>query len=92
MDFVLVESILHFRAQGINDISLGGAPLANVNDEPAFLQAEDRGGPVYLRESWAGFTDTNRSLNSNANTVRTGAGAMSPIIAALIYRWWGRPW
>ena len=33
MDFVLVESILHFRDLGITDISLGSAPLANANKE-----------------------------------------------------------
>jgi phosphatidylglycerol lysyltransferase len=42
MDFVLIQSILHFRARGINDISLGGAPLANADTEPAVRQAEDK--------------------------------------------------
>ncbi len=42
MDFVLVESILHFRDLGINDISLGNAPLANAEKETARLQAEDK--------------------------------------------------
>ena len=31
MDFVLVESILRLREEGIRDISLGGAPLANAD-------------------------------------------------------------
>jgi lysylphosphatidylglycerol synthetase-like protein (DUF2156 family) len=31
MDFVLVESILYFRDQGVHDISLGNAPLANAD-------------------------------------------------------------
>ena len=35
MDFVLVESILHFRQQGIRDISLGNAPLANAQSDPS---------------------------------------------------------
>jgi lysylphosphatidylglycerol synthetase-like protein (DUF2156 family) len=30
IDYVLVESISHFRALGIQEISLGGAPLANT--------------------------------------------------------------
>ena len=42
MDYVLVESIAHFRAQGIGDISLGLAPLANTEEEPALRLAEDR--------------------------------------------------
>jgi len=42
MDFVLVESILHFRSQGINDISLGNAPLANAEKGTARLQAEEK--------------------------------------------------
>jgi lysylphosphatidylglycerol synthetase-like protein (DUF2156 family) len=41
MDFVLVESILHFRSLGINDISLGNAPLANAKKETVRLQAEE---------------------------------------------------
>jgi phosphatidylglycerol lysyltransferase len=32
MDFVLVESILHFREVGLRDISLGSAPLANADE------------------------------------------------------------
>jgi phosphatidylglycerol lysyltransferase len=42
MDFVLVESIRHFQSQGIDDISLGNAPLANAVDVPAKLQTEDK--------------------------------------------------
>jgi phosphatidylglycerol lysyltransferase len=41
MDFVLVESILHFRTQGTNDISLGNAPLANVKTGNSQVKAED---------------------------------------------------
>jgi lysylphosphatidylglycerol synthetase-like protein (DUF2156 family) len=40
MDFVLVESILRFRDQGLRDISLGSAPLANA-DEKAGPQGEE---------------------------------------------------
>jgi phosphatidylglycerol lysyltransferase len=42
MDFVLVESILHFRALGVKDISLGTAPLANVQKEGERLIAEEK--------------------------------------------------
>ena len=42
MDFVLVESILRFHEKGINDVSLGCAPLANANVEPTPMQAEDK--------------------------------------------------
>ena len=31
MDFVLVESILHFRGEGVREVSLGAAPLANAD-------------------------------------------------------------
>ena len=34
MDFVLVESILHFRDEGVRDLSLGAAPLANADAVP----------------------------------------------------------
>ena len=40
MDFVLVESILHFRENGINDISLGNAPLANTEKKSTRLPTE----------------------------------------------------
>jgi len=42
MDFILVESILHFRGQGINEISLGNAPLANTEKELVRLQTEGK--------------------------------------------------
>ena len=42
MDFVLVESILYFQQLGIHDISLGNAPLANVDIDPGHVQAEDK--------------------------------------------------
>jgi lysylphosphatidylglycerol synthetase-like protein (DUF2156 family) len=42
MDFVLVESILHFRSQGINEISLGNAPLANTEKELVRLPTEGK--------------------------------------------------
>jgi lysylphosphatidylglycerol synthetase-like protein (DUF2156 family) len=41
MDFVLVESILQFRGQGVLDISLGAAPLANAGDS-ASPQGEEK--------------------------------------------------
>jgi phosphatidylglycerol lysyltransferase len=42
MDFVLVESILHFQRQGITDVSLGNAPLANVSHDASRAVAEDK--------------------------------------------------
>lgn len=42
MDFVLVESISHFRSQGITDISLGLAPLANTEGVTSRLVAEEK--------------------------------------------------
>jgi lysylphosphatidylglycerol synthetase-like protein (DUF2156 family) len=41
MDFVLVESILRFRGQGVRDISLGAAPLANADAETVPPQGEE---------------------------------------------------
>ncbi|WP_009963762.1 phosphatidylglycerol lysyltransferase domain-containing protein [Verrucomicrobium spinosum] len=31
LDFLIVEAIDHFKAQGVQEVSLGNAPLANVN-------------------------------------------------------------
>jgi phosphatidylglycerol lysyltransferase len=42
MDFVLVESIFHLRACGVDEISLGLAPLANTEASPSQLVAEER--------------------------------------------------
>jgi lysylphosphatidylglycerol synthetase-like protein (DUF2156 family) len=35
MDFVLVESIRRFRSEGLHDVSLGTAPLANADEKSA---------------------------------------------------------
>ena len=42
LDFVLVESINSFRAEGIAEISLGNAPLANAEKEKSRLQDYQR--------------------------------------------------
>jgi lysylphosphatidylglycerol synthetase-like protein (DUF2156 family) len=42
MDFVLVESIFHFKSMGIAEVSLGLAPLANTNESPSRLVAEEK--------------------------------------------------
>jgi lysylphosphatidylglycerol synthetase-like protein (DUF2156 family) len=42
MDFLLVESISHFRSQGVTDISLGLAPLANTEGTSSQLVAEEK--------------------------------------------------
>jgi phosphatidylglycerol lysyltransferase len=42
MDFVLVESIFHFRDRDIHDISLGNAPLANTTSQNGTLLAEEK--------------------------------------------------
>lgn len=42
LDFILVESINHFRAQGIRTVSLGNAPLANASQEFSPTGVEDR--------------------------------------------------
>jgi phosphatidylglycerol lysyltransferase len=39
LDFVLVESILHFAALGIHDVSLGNAPLANATGEVPTMES-----------------------------------------------------
>ncbi|MCE0498856.1 MAG: phosphatidylglycerol lysyltransferase domain-containing protein [Methylacidiphilales bacterium] len=49
MDFVLVESIAHFRGEGIYDISLGVAPLANVKPSPSPLVSEEKLGQFLFR-------------------------------------------
>lgn len=42
MDFVLVESIFHFKSRGIAHVNLGVAPLANTDECASTLVAEDR--------------------------------------------------
>jgi phosphatidylglycerol lysyltransferase len=42
MDFILVESILRFRSHGVNEISLGLAPLANTEASPSHLVVEEK--------------------------------------------------
>ena len=42
MDFVLVESIFHLRTRGVDEISLGLAPLANTEAGPLPLMTEER--------------------------------------------------
>ncbi|MES2735229.1 MAG: phosphatidylglycerol lysyltransferase domain-containing protein [Verrucomicrobiota bacterium] len=44
MDFLIVEAIDHFKTLGVEQISLGNAPLANVaaGEENAVLSREDR--------------------------------------------------
>jgi lysylphosphatidylglycerol synthetase-like protein (DUF2156 family) len=42
MDFVLVESLLHFRAQAVYDVSLGNAPLANADPEYSPPRGEEK--------------------------------------------------
>ncbi len=42
MDFVLIESIFHFRSRGIMNINLGLAPLANTRESPSGLMAEEK--------------------------------------------------
>jgi phosphatidylglycerol lysyltransferase len=42
IDFVLVESILRFRNLGMNDVSLGNAPLANAEVHDGPRRAEDK--------------------------------------------------
>ncbi len=42
MDFVLVESMLHFRAQEVYDISLGNAPLANADPDCSPPRGEEK--------------------------------------------------
>ncbi len=42
MDYVLVESILHFKKMGIREVCLGSAPLANVASKTTRRQAEEK--------------------------------------------------
>lgn len=42
MDFLILESIDHFKLDGATEISLGNAPLANTETDPALLSREER--------------------------------------------------
>ena len=51
MDFVLVESILSFRQQGIHEISLGTAPLANTQNPGATRKVTEEKAVQFLYEN-----------------------------------------
>jgi phosphatidylglycerol lysyltransferase len=42
MDFILIESISHFNSNGVTLINLGLAPLANTEESPSRLVAEEK--------------------------------------------------
>ncbi|MCX7713793.1 MAG: phosphatidylglycerol lysyltransferase domain-containing protein [Chthoniobacterales bacterium] len=42
MDFLIVQTIDHFRSQGVEEISLGNAPLANVEEDLSGFRREER--------------------------------------------------
>ncbi len=42
MDFLILESIDHFKAENVTEISLGSAPLANTETDPGQLSREER--------------------------------------------------
>lgn len=42
MDFLILESLDHFREAGLEEISLGSAPLANTETDPSQLTREER--------------------------------------------------
>ena len=42
MDFLIVESIDHFKIMGVEEVSLGNAPLANVEEDPEQYGRTDR--------------------------------------------------
>lgn len=42
MDFLILESIDHFRASEVEEISLGSAPLANTETDPSQLSREEK--------------------------------------------------
>jgi phosphatidylglycerol lysyltransferase len=50
MDFVIVESIRAFRAQGVEEVSLANAPLANLQPPVGFHERVMRW--VYLNFNW----------------------------------------
>jgi lysylphosphatidylglycerol synthetase-like protein (DUF2156 family) len=42
MDFLIVEAIEHFRTEGIREVSLGNAPLANAKTELSKMNRRER--------------------------------------------------
>jgi len=42
MDFLILESMDHFKEEGVTEISLGNAPLANTETDPEQLSREER--------------------------------------------------
>jgi phosphatidylglycerol lysyltransferase len=42
MDFLIVESIDHFKGWGVEEVSLGNAPLANAEQDPCLYGREEK--------------------------------------------------
>jgi lysylphosphatidylglycerol synthetase-like protein (DUF2156 family) len=42
MDFLIVESIDHFKGLGVEEVSLGNAPLANAEQDPGLYGREEK--------------------------------------------------
>lgn len=42
MDFLIVESIDHFKGLGVEEVSLGNAPLANAEQDPCLYGREEK--------------------------------------------------
>jgi lysylphosphatidylglycerol synthetase-like protein (DUF2156 family) len=52
MDFLIVEAIDHFKSQGVEEVSLGNAPLANVDAEVGLLPSRQERAVKFLFENF----------------------------------------
>ncbi len=52
MDFLIVEAIDHFKAEGVEEVSLGNAPLANVDADTGILESRQERAVKFLFENF----------------------------------------
>lgn len=52
MDFLIVEAIDHFKAEGVEEVSLGNAPLANVDADAGILESRQERAVKFLFENF----------------------------------------
>jgi phosphatidylglycerol lysyltransferase len=52
MDFLIVEAVDHFKAEGVEEVSLGNAPLANVDADSGLLQSRQERAVKFLFDNF----------------------------------------
>ncbi len=52
MDFLIVEAVDHFKAEGVEEVSLGNAPLANVDADTGLLESRQERAVKFLFDNF----------------------------------------